>query len=312
MKKYYFLSVIGVLLASFYPLKMGYSILCDIITDGYVLSENYPKYVIPYTPVSLSIIIGVLLMPLIIRFLKKYALPFVSVLSAGVFFITETFFENVLVLTQTEKTTLESWQMFMCYVPPTEYETRTWRAVDILIGDYSPTFKIHFYIIAIVLILAFLNCFYGFAQMIKNGDYKRLKPLILQSVSAVFFLALCIFACFTAFFRTGEIIISPLSAFLMSLFFIVFGVTMGIYAGSFLIGRKKLFSVIIPSIVSSVVTLVMYIGEMFLLSGHLYRFGQGLLFDGIPLIVLAPVDILVIIASFVCTYIILSLTNKIK
>ncbi|MBQ8541616.1 MAG: hypothetical protein IJ435_09120 [Clostridia bacterium] len=316
MKKYYFLSVIGVLLASFYPLKMGTQVICDIIRDGYVLQQNYPKYVIPYTPISIAIIVGVLLMPLIIHIFKKYALLFSSAFSSAIFFVAELIFENMLVATVTETvvtTTIEGWQSFMCispYISETQTTTETQRVVDFFIGDYSPTFKIHFYIISIVLILAFLNCFYGFYQMIKHKDHRRLKPLILQSVSAVFFLALCIFACFTAFFRTGDIVVSPLSAFLMILFFIVFGITMGIYTGSFLIGRKTIFSVIIPSIVSSIITLVMYIGEMFLLSGHLYRFGQGFFFDGIPHIILAPVDIAVIIASYVLTHIILHFTNK--
>ncbi len=44
-------------------------------------------------------------------------------------------------------------------------------------------------------------------------------------------------------------------------------------------------------------TLVMYIGEMILLSGNLYRFGDGTFFDGIAGIVLAPADIMVILAS---------------
>ena len=48
---------------------------------------------------------------------------------------------------------------------------------------------------------------------------------------------------------------------------------------------------------ASVLTLIMYIGEMILLSGHLYRFGSGFLFDGLAGIVLAPIDILIIIAS---------------
>ena len=83
----------------------------------------------------------------------------------------------------------------------------------------------------------------------------------------------------------------------MCLFFIVFGVTAGIYAGSFFVGKKKTLSVFLPSVVASVVTIVMYIGEMVLLSGHLYRFGSGFLFDSLPGIVLAPIDILVVLAS---------------
>jgi hypothetical protein len=187
--------------------------------------------------------------------------------------------------------------MFMCYVPPEGYQTRTWRAVDVLIGDYSPAFKIHFYIISVVLIFALLNCIYGFAQMIVTKNNSRLKALVIQSVSTALFLGLCIFACFTAFFRDGEISISAPSAVLMSLFFVVFGVTAGIYASSLLIEKKKTLSVLLPSIMASVVTLIMYIGEMILLSGHLYRFGSGFLFDGLEGIVLAPIDILIIIAS---------------
>lgn len=41
----------------------------------------------------------------------------------------------------------------------------------------------------------------------------------------------------------------------------------------------------------------MYMGEMILLSGHLYRFGSGFIFDGLAGIVLAPIDILMFIAS---------------
>ena len=54
----------------------------------------------------------------------------------------------------------------------------------------------------------------------------------------------------------------------------------------------------------------MYIGEMCLLSSNLYRFGTGFLFSGIPGISLAPIDIIVIIASGVITYLLLILANK--
>ena len=90
----------------------------------------------------------------------------------------------------------------------------------------------------------------------------------------------------------------------MSAFFVLFGVTVGIYVASFTLNKKPLLSVWLTSISATIVTLVMYIGEMILLSGHLYRFGDGLFFAGIPGIVLAPVDIVVIIASGVVTAIV--------
>lgn len=296
-KKFYLFSLFGVLIVSFYPLYMGVKVVADMVQDGMVLAENYPKYIIPYTPISLAVIIAVLLLPVLMKYAPKFALAAASAISLVVFFVSELLLESKVIITANITTTLENWQMFMCYVPPESYQTRTWRAVDVLIGDYSPAFKIHFYIISVVLIFALLNCFYGFIQMIITKNKYRQKALVIQSVSTALFLSLCILACFTAFFRDGEITVSALSAVLMSLFFIMFGVTAGIYTGSFLLEKKKTLSVLLPSIVASIVTLIMYIGEMILLSGHLYRFGSGFLFDGIAGIVLALIDILIIIAS---------------
>jgi hypothetical protein len=54
----------------------------------------------------------------------------------------------------------------------------------------------------------------------------------------------------------------------------------------------------------------MYLGEMILLSGHLYRFGSGFLFTGIAGIVLAPIDVLIIIASGSITAVICNTLNQ--
>lgn len=296
-KRFYLFTLFGVLIASFYPLFMGVRVVVDMVRNGTVLAENYPKYIIPYTPISLAVITAVLLLPVFMKYAQRSALAAASAISIIIFFVSELLLESKVIVTSTVTTTLESWQMFMCYVPPEGYQTRTWRAVDVLIGDYSPAFKIHFYIISLVLIFALLNIFYGFAQIIISKNKSRLKALVIQSVSTAMFLGLCILACFTAFYRDGEIIVSALSAVLMSVFFVVFGVTAGVYIGSLMIGKKKALSVLLPSIIALAVTLIMYIGEMILLSGNLYRFGTGFLFDGLAGIVLAPIDILIILAS---------------
>nr|MDE5965885.1 hypothetical protein [Lachnospiraceae bacterium] len=251
--RFYLFSCIGVLAASCYPLSMGVRVITDMIVDGTVLKENYPKYIIPYTPICLAVLIGVLLMPLCMKRFKRFAQIGGSVVATGVFFILEILFEQKVVVTTAETVTkLEDWQMYMCYVPPegwgetiTTYKTQT--AVDILMGNYNPAFKLHFYIISIVLILSILNCFYGFGQLIKTGKKKRLKSLVLQSVCSFAFLGLCILACFTAFWRDGSIRVSPLSAILMTLFFVLLGVTVGVFAGSFLLGKRKVVSIWIPS-----------------------------------------------------------------
>ena len=301
--------MMGTLAASFYPILMGIRVVSNMILNGAVNEKNYPKYIIPYAPIAVAVIVAVIIMPLLLKHVKKHSFLIASALSLAVYFVAEFLLESRVIVTSTVDTTLESWQMFMCYVPPDGFLTRPWTPVDILIGDYSPTFKIHFYMISVVLILSIINCLYGFGQMIRKKDSSRQKALIIQSICTALFLGLCILACFTAFFRDGELTVSPLSAFLMMLFFIVLGITAGVYSGSFLLGKKKAVSVLLPSLSASLVTLAMYIGEMFLLSGNLYRFGEGFFFEGIPNIALAPIDLLVIILSGVINALICRILN---
>ena len=307
-KKYYFFTLIGVLIASFYPLYMGVKVAVDMITNGTVLQENYPKYIIPYTPIAVAILLGVLLM----LFLKgRFALLGGSICSLGAFLGTELLLEKCVNITSDTVVALEDWQVFSCVVPYDFRETQSLTPIDILIGDYDPMFKLHFYLISVVIILSVLNCIYGFGEMVRTHNKKRLKALVLQSVSAVLFLGLCILACFTAFWRDGQIQVSVLSAILMSMFFIVMGVTAGIFVGSFILGRGRLVSVFIPLLVSVVVTMLMYVGELILLQGNLYRFGKGMIFEGIGSLVVAPVDIAVVILSgAICGFIFFLLSKK--
>ena len=306
-RNYYLFSILGVLLASCYPIYMGISVMVDMIRYGTVYAENYPKYIIPYTPIAISLLVGVALIPIATKYFKKYALLGATTISTGIFFVSDFLFERIITVTRTLTgafAQLKDWQLALCAVTPEVFESGKLTEVDILMGEYSPAFKLHFYIISIVLILSILNCFYGFAKMIHTGDKSRCKSLTIQSIASGAFLGMCIWACFTAFYRNGDIKVSALSAILMSAFFVLFGVTVGIYVASFTLNKKPLLSVWLPSISATIVTLVMYIGEMILLSGHLYRLGDGFFFAGIPGIVLAPVDIVVIIASGVVAAII--------
>ena len=96
----------------------------------------------------------------------------------------------------------------------------------------------------------------------------------------------------------------------MAVFFALLGITMGVYVGSFTLGRRKLISVVLPTVIAALVTIVMYIGEMILLSGNLYRFGSGFLFEGLGKLVLAPIDIVVILASSLVALLICKGLNK--
>ncbi len=312
-KKYYIYYLIVLLLliaASTYPLYMGAKVFFAMARDGAVPVEEYPKYIIPYTPIAVALIIGTLLFPLIQKLSKKLDLLWGAAISTAVFFIAECYLEtNVLVQTEVA-VSLEGWQMSLCYVPPQEYQTRTWQAVDVLLGGYSPAFKLHFYLISVVIIAALLNSIYGFAKTVRTGDVGRRKSLIVQTFTALAFLGMCIWACFTAFYRTGEITVSPLSSILMAVFFMLLGVTMGIFAASLTLGKKRFLSTILPAIIAVAVTITMYIGEMILLSGNLYKFGTGAFFQPLGALVLAPVDLIVIIASGAITTVICMALNR--
>lgn len=309
-RRFYLFSCLCVIAASFYPIYMGVQVIKAMLQNGTVPIERYPKYVIPYTPVAIAIIVGVLLIPVFQKLFKKLEFFWGAVFSAAIFFIVERLMETK-ILVQTQKfVPLESWQMSLCYIPPEQFQTRTWQAVDVLLGGYTPAFKLHFYIISLVLIVSFLNCFYGFAKMFSSGDYARRKALTIQAVTSLSFLGMCIWACFTSFYRTGEITVSALSAVLMAVFFILLGVTSGVFAGSFTLGKGNKLSILLPAVISAVTTLAMYAGEMILLSGHLYRFGSGFLFDGIGAIVIAPIDLLIILISGGITALICKMINR--
>ena len=96
----------------------------------------------------------------------------------------------------------------------------------------------------------------------------------------------------------------------MGVFFVVFGVSLGVYVGSFLLGQKRYLAVWLPAAISAVITLVMYVGEMILLSGNLYRFGSGWFFNGLGSLALAPVDCMIILLSGLISAGVLSALRK--
>jgi len=305
-KKFYALSAVIILIASIYPIYMAFVTLSSYLRKGYVSSDDYPRYIIPYAPICIALIVVVLMMPVIYRFFKKWCLLAALLLGVLIFFISELGFESIKVVDGSISLPLESWQYSTCIATP-----QVLRAIGKPIyAANNPEYKLHFYLVSIIIILTVLNLVSGFTKMIKEQDFSKKKPLIVQLIFTVVFIGLCIFACFTAFFRNGTINISPLSATLMSVFFIVYGVTFGAFIGSIFYGKNKFLSVVIPIVSSVATTIAMYVGELILMGGELFRFGSGFFFEPLGSIPFALVDILVIIASGAVTYVIMTLVNK--
>ena len=312
-KRYDVLATAVILLLSFYPLMMGIQVLTAYLRDGYVNAADYPKYVIPYTPIAISLIVSVALISLIMKHCKRFALPVVSALGVGLFLLFEVLFEQITVFDLIEGTAdVGSWQTYLCIATPEVIQTVEYRETlgQVLTERYSPAFKVHFYLIAILIVLAVLGVAYGFSKMIHEEDDAKKKPLIVQTMAVGVFIGLCIFACFTAFYRTGELNISIRSSWLMSIFFIVFGLTAGVYSGSLLYFKKPVISRVIPALIAAVTTAIMYLGELILMGGVLFKFGNGFFFEPLALCPLAPVDFLVIALAGVITYLMLFMIRQ--
>ena len=307
-KKFYFISLGAVLLASFYPIYMGIIVLWAHFNYGGVQAQDYPKYIIPYTPLCIAVIAVVALFPLIFKFLKKLTLLTASILGIAFFIISELCFEKIMVFEDAVffgGKYIESWQLYSCMMTPSTYEA----IGNPLASKYSPAFKVHFYIIAILIVLAVIGIVYGFTKMIRETNFDKKTPLITQLITVSVFIGLCILACFTAFFRTGTLQISALSAWLMSIFFIVFGITSGVYVGSILYGKQKLLSQILPVIISAITVIVMYIGEYVMMKA-LFKYGSGFIFEPLGNMPFAIIDIFIVLLAGFITYIIMSLINK--
>lgn len=297
-KSFYLLSLLVIALASSYPLYMGALTLGRFLQKGYINTLEYPKYLIPYVPICTALLTAAALMPVIFRLFRRHALAASSTLGLLVFLIAETGLEKIRVIEGTMQMPLESWQLSLCMATP-----EVLRSIGKPIyAAGNPAFKVHFYIISALIILVVLSTIYGISKMLREQDFSRRRPLVIQGVSILVFIGLCILACLTAFYRNGTINISPLSSILMSIFFIVFGITAGTYCGSILYGKGRLLMVLIPAAAASLTTLLMYIGELTLMGGVLFRYGSGILFEPLAPVPFSIVDIAIILFSGFSTF----------
>ena len=299
-KKYrrcYFLCFLCVLVICLYTIIMGVRVLAASARYGYVPVEEYPKYIIPYTPLCLALLLITLLMPLLFRWCKRWTLPAASLLGSAAFLLAEMGFEGIRVLEGYSTLPLESWQYSLCIATPEVLQS----IGDPIYAENNPAYKVHYYLIALVLLLCAVQCIYLFLKMCRDGDISRRRPLIAGLCALLVFAGLCVLACFTAFYRNGTRDISSLSAALMALFFIAFGTVAGPYTGTLFYGKKPLLSRWMPVVIAILITAAMYVGELILMGGVLFQLGNGWAF--IPAIgPFAIADMFVMLASGVITY----------
>lgn len=304
--KFYVASLAVLIAASAYPIYMGISTLASYLQTGAVEAANYPKYIIPYTPLCIALIIAVLFIPALYRRFKKYSLLLASLIGALVFFACEIGLEQIKVIEGYETVRIDAWQYGLCAATP-----QVLQAIgEPVYAQNNPAYKVHFYLIALVIMLSVINVIYGYIRMNAEKEYRRRKIIDIQLICAAIFIGLCIFACFTAFYRTGTISISAVSSMLMSLFFVVFGVTFGVYFACIFYGKRSLLSSALPSVIAVATAAAMYCGELILMDGVLYRYGQGIFFSPLSPLPFAPVDISVMLVPGAITLLITKLLSR--
>lgn len=299
-RRFYFTTLAILLVLSAYPIIMGMKIVAIYLIDGAIETEDYARYVIPYTAICFGIIISTLLYPIVSKLKKRSNIAAIA-LGLCSFVGIELYMENITINAPAVKSAVD-WQLFSCVGTPA--------AVQAFQKPYSDAYKIHYFLVSFVMIALIINIVYGYGKFMEERKRAHKIQLWMQIIPTVLLLGLCIFANLTGFFRDKGEYLSPLSSFLTGMFFIVLGVAAGTYVGSYLLDKKKGLSILAASTAAIVVCSIMYYGESKLLDGTLYRFGKGFIFSGLPIIAVSPADIAIILMSGIITGIIMLFSRE--
>lgn len=311
-RRFYVSSLLLVVAASVYPIYMGIKIFLLYLAEGMIPVEQYPKYIIPYTPMCIGLIVVTAVYPLLYRKWKQKALPMGSGLGILIFLAIEWAFEQIPVVEGYKSVPLDAWQLSLCIATPEVLQA----IGEPIYAENNPAYKMHFYLIVMVIMLAVIRLIHGYTHMICEKDTAKKRPLLAQAVCVIFFIGFCILACFTAFFRNGTLYISPLSSVLTGGFFVLFGVTAGVYAQTLVwqkeslqetgndteTGGVKQWRIWLPVAIAMFTTTTMYVGELVLMGGELFRFGQGFFFEPLGALPFSACDLLIIAAAGAVTF----------
>ena len=314
-RRFYVSSLLLVVAASVYPIYMGMKIFLLYLAEGMISVEQYPKYIIPYTPMCIGLIFVTAVYPLLYRKWKQKVLPLASGLGILIFWAIEWAFEQIPVVEGYKTVPLDAWQLSLCIATPEVLQA----IGEPIYAENNPAYKVHFYLIVMLIMLAVIRLIHGYTHMIREKDTAQKRSLLAQAVCVTLFIGFCILACFTAFFRNGTIYISPLSSVLTGGFFVLFGVTAGVYGATLMCapaqatfgdemsgksaagkdsatgkGKGRTW---LPSVIAMLTTTAMYVGELVLMGGELFRFGKGIFFEPLGVLPFSGCDLLIIAAA---------------
>ena len=326
MKKtviYYLESLVALAVLSAYPLVNGARMAYLSLQNGALEPDEYVQYIVPYAAICVAILLFSASYPLLLK-LERLALPVGIAMAYGAFFAVERFFESIkihvavvsLTSITPEINTVNAvdWQSLLCAVTPEIQGQSNYfvsAAQDIYMSPVSSEgYMAHYYLISIVLIAMACFLIHGVAKWLRNDDESLVKPLTLRGICTAALISICVFANTTSFFRQSAPIQTPIASMLTGMFFVVLGAAAGVYAASYLLGKGKPLGMATPVLLAMCVTVLMYAGEAAIMNGKLYRFGEGWFFVGLPVVMLAPVDVVIVLLSGVLTWLAVNAARK--
>ncbi len=288
-KRTYAWCLAAVAALSAYPLFFGVRIAVLALVNGGIEPWQYARYVIPYTAVSASVLIAAAAAPLLLR-LGRWAAGAAALCGLALFFPLEYAMEQLTVRGAAFQNAVLM-QLASCIATPAARSA----LLLSLSGYLDGAFRIHYYLVSLLLIAMALGTVYGFLR--PRADARGRAAQTARLVCTAVFLGFCVFANFTGFFRTSTDLLSPLSAGLTALFFVVMAASTGVFAGSALPARLARAAPCCSAAAALAVCLVMYYGEYRMLGGRLYQLGVGAFFIPTSLMSLSPADLALLTVS---------------
>ena len=373
-----FILLIGI---AFVPVREFIFLLINVISGTFIFGFANENLMIPYTSISIAMIVGFALFTLFLKRTKgslRKTKVTLFIISIAVFALSSLFVENM---------AMKQWDIVLRNTGPTDdiysyvwhkasdntvfiflidgeyfkahaasenragilFETEDGRRISqrflreddnsndqstyvvwddntpaYLLGDSNktgttfnfiqytilPVVKIHYYVFSIILILIMLNLIYNLTAIFKENRQEISKnSLITQGLAAACYLLAFLFVKvihyvdFETNYITAESSVSALLCIVLA------AVSGGLFVDNLLNKKGKLR--LVPSAVSSIIVIILYTAEYFMVGGF-YRYGEGFLFESLPLIKISIFNIIIVFLPALIVYFIIKTATIIE
>ena len=274
-KRYYFTTVLILVGASLLPLWHFSLMLKQYYFGGW--TEFNITLVIPFMAVSVSILLGFLLLPL---------LKSISVRKSHLIMLlySVTAFCGLSIFAETISTRLD---VLRILIP-----TRRWRPPDEIAEMVSNagiplTIRIHYYIFSIVLIVSILSLLYNFAQTRYADGQPGKRFLSLQGVTTSCYALAYFFVRVVQYENFATRQITPGSTINAAVCFVLAALVMGLWGISFL--RFTKYTKTIPPLIAVLTVFLLYGAQYLMLDRQFYLYAESELVSFLLRIVIAIV-----------------------